>query len=1065
MKKPISLAKLTEPKLYRVFPRDRLFKLLDHKRQHPAIWVTGPAGSGKTTLVASYLDKYMLPRLWYQMDQADSDIATFFYYMGLAGKNAFPSKKTRLPYFSPEYALGISAFTRRYFEVLFDRLKKPSVLVLDNYQEIPPDSLLHEVMRACLVAIPRKMNVIILSRTPPPASLAAATAGNLLDIVDWQDICLRIEETKGIVWHLSGKEYPDAVIDELHQKAGGWAAGLLLLLKSRTNEKSEYPICDNFTPEEIFDYFAGEILKRAESEVKQFLFATAIFPRMTPMMAEKLTGDKYAKDILSRLYRNHWFTDRRLGQKITYEYHPLFREFLLAKAEKNYSRPQLINIKNDAGRILESDGQIESAVSLYHEVDDEKNMIRVILTHAQDLIFQGRHQTLEQWLGNLPDAVLNKEPWLLYWLGACKTPANPVKGRELFEKALSVFEKKSDVAGIFLALCGVLDSITYSFQSFDLFDQWIPKISALCKSTSVFPSPEIEARLTFSMLHALTMRQPQHPEYERWEQQALIYLQSNVDANAKLQLLLPLLIKRIFSGQLTEAEILTNTYRKLTKSPAVTPLSLITFIDLKAFCYWLSGKFEDCNDAITEALELSAAYGVHSIDSFLHAHCAAGALSSGDLASVDKLLQIAETDLERAGAWGKALFYTMATWRNLLDRNFDQSDLYSELAVKWALGSGSPQTIAACYLGRSLSLHACGEYKKASEYLAQAFANSFQTKALQEQFTYHLARAEFSLERGDETTLVESLIKAMSLGRQQGYLNAYFWRSEVMIKLCCEALKRDIEVEYVQDLIRKRQLILEEPPLDIENWPWPIKIFTLGRFVVLKNDRPIEFSVKAQKKPLAMLQALIACGVRDVPEAKIADILWPDADGDLAHRSFATTLHRLRKLIGTHDSLSLSNNRLSLNPGFCWVDARAFEFLLEQAELECTKAETNDKGMMLLKKALELYQGPFLDTELDSWNIETRERLKSKYLRAVERFGSHFESIGQAEKAIELYRRAADIEPLAETIYCWLMLALKNCGQHSEAIAVYERCRTILENTLDVTPSKEAESIYKSLVN
>jgi len=63
-----------------------------------------------------------------------------------------------------------------------------------------------------------------------------------------------------------------------------------------------------------------------------------------------------------------------------------------------------------------------------------------------------------------------------------------------------------------------------------------------------------------------------------------------------------------------------------------------------------------------------------------------------------------------------------------------------------------------------------------------------------------------------------------------------------------------------------------------------------------------------------------------------------------------------------------------------------------------------------------------------------------------------------------LYHRAADIEPLAENIYCRLMVALRNCSRHSEAIAVYDRCRTILENTLDVTPSRETESIYKSLV-
>jgi LuxR family maltose regulon positive regulatory protein len=569
--------------------------------------------------------------------------------------------------------------------------------------------------------------------------------------------------------------------------------------------------------------------------------------------------------------------------------------------------------------------------------------------------------------------------------------------------------------------------------------------------------------VTFSMLHALAMRQPHNPDFKRWEQQALIYLQSNVEANAKLQLLLPLLIKQIFSGQLTEAEILINTYRGLTKSPAVTPLSLITFIDLKAFCYWLSGKFAECNDAIHEALELSSANGVHSMEGFLRAHGAAGALSSGDLASADKLLQIVETNLERAGAWERGLFYTLATWRSLLNRNFDQAAFYSELAVKWALESGSPQTIAACYYGRSLSLHACGEYNKASEYLAQAFANSLQTNALQEQFTYHLAAAEFALERGNETTLVKSLMKAMSLGRKQGYLNTYFWRPEAMIKLCCKALQHDIEVEYVQDLICRRKLIPEEPPFDIENWPWPIKIITLGRFVVLKNDQPVKFSGKTQKKPLAMLQALIACGGRDVPEAKIADILWPDADGDLAHNSFTTTLHRLRKLIGIHDAISLSRNLLSLNPRYCWVDVWAFEFLLERVAKDQKNSDINEKSFASISKALQLYKGPFLATEADVYDIKTTERLKSKYLRAVEHLGSYLERTGQAEKAVKLYQQAVDIEPLAESIYGRLMLVLKNCGQRAQAVEVYNLCRKILEKTLNVTPSKETESIYLSI--
>ena len=78
MKQAPSLAKLTKPKSANVLLRKRLFKLLDDARNKPVVWITAPPGAGKTTLISTYLEKKKLPCIWYQVDEGDGDIASFF---------------------------------------------------------------------------------------------------------------------------------------------------------------------------------------------------------------------------------------------------------------------------------------------------------------------------------------------------------------------------------------------------------------------------------------------------------------------------------------------------------------------------------------------------------------------------------------------------------------------------------------------------------------------------------------------------------------------------------------------------------------------------------------------------------------------------------------------------------------------------------------------------------------------------------------------------------------------------------------------------------------------------
>lgn len=137
-KRTASIAKITRPYITGIFERPRLFILLDKHRTKRVVWVSAPAGSGKTTLVASWLQsRRKLPCLWYQVDERDGELASFFHYLGQAARQASPRNKRPLPLLTPAHIPGVETFTRRYFEELCRRFKPPFALVLDNYQDAP----------------------------------------------------------------------------------------------------------------------------------------------------------------------------------------------------------------------------------------------------------------------------------------------------------------------------------------------------------------------------------------------------------------------------------------------------------------------------------------------------------------------------------------------------------------------------------------------------------------------------------------------------------------------------------------------------------------------------------------------------------------------------------------------------------------------------------------------------------------------------------------------------------------------------------------------------------------
>jgi DNA-binding SARP family transcriptional activator len=216
-----------------------------------------------------------------------------------------------------------------------------------------------------------------------------------------------------------------------------------------------------------------------------------------------------------------------------------------------------------------------------------------------------------------------------------------------------------------------------------------------------------------------------------------------------------------------------------------------------------------------------------------------------------------------------------------------------------------------------------------------------------------------------------------------------------------------------------------------------------------------------------LLKALIALGGRDVPREKLADALWPDADGDRALESLAVNVRRLRGLLGDEEAVQVSEGRVTLSNRVCWVDCWAFKRVIaraERARREEPETKAAPPSTALFEKALGLYQGEFLEEEKDRpWAVTLRERLRGKFLRAVMEAGRSREAAGEWEAALSCYRKGLEADDLHEEFYRRKMICLHRLGRRSEAEAAYQRCRRTLRAGLGVAPSAETDAVLKSV--
>jgi LuxR family maltose regulon positive regulatory protein len=1046
----VGLAKLTPPRVHRALMRNRLLAYLDEARtSRRMICVVGPPGAGKSTLIASWLAAVHIRSIWYQVDPGDADLPTFFYYLGQAVLPFSSGKQPPMPVFSPEYQADPSGFARRFFRELFARLKSGSVLVLDNYQDVGDGPVFHEIIAQAAREVPDGVIIIAISRHPLPNWYARVVAEERAVTISWEALKLTFDEARAIVG-VRVSVAPD-VIEQLHQLSEGWAAGLMLLIEHLQQGAPVDALSRPPSLDAIFNYFADQLFARVSERTQQLLLRLSYLPGISADRAVELTDDDGAGKLLDQLHRRHLFTECRAAAHPVYHFHALLLAFLQHRAAVVLPLQEQLELTRRAARILDQAGRSEEAFARYIASGEIASAQALILREAPSLISQGRWQVVVHWIESLPHEYLARQCWLIYWLGAARVVVAPMQAREILERSHAVAVEVKDELCALQAAAGVIQTHMLLYEAFRPLDAWIEEIQMRLQRLPRFTSVDAEARVYSALLVALSYRRPDEPALDLYAERLQILLPQVSDINLRATATAYLLAWATTTGPVEFAPRMMHALQTILQAPGLTAFNAGWCWFLISWYHCLHGNYLQCKEALSELEKIAHDYGLPSLRKFSALIGAWLEMNACNAEAAQGWLVVMEKAANSGHLFDRAGIDGIKGWLAVL-RNEPQAALRSgDDAVNFFDRSGSlHHRINYRLTGIWAEVMMC-HWDNARARILDMRQLAARTRSFWPEIALRATEACIALEMGDGALAKERVQALLSLAREHGQHHAFAVQIRPWMSRLCElALESDIEAPYVRTLIAR--FGWRAPASRPAHWAWPVIVHTLGGFQLLINGKPASYSRKAPKKPLSVLKVMVAQGGQRVAQRQVIDALWPDEDGDRGHQSLTIALQRLRRLLGNADAIIATEGTLSFDRDLVWVDIEAFEELVKGPAVS-----TN------FSRLAAIYRGPFLSDELDAlWAMPARERLRTRFLQVVERFGQVLEQEAAWSQASDVYLRGLEGEPLAEVLYQGLMRCNLATGRHADGANLYRRMRQMFLST-NVSPSRESERLYRLL--
>jgi LuxR family maltose regulon positive regulatory protein len=399
--------------------RTRLIERLNAALGGEITLVCAPAGFGKTTLLAQWVQTLDRPNAWLSLDEHDNELPVFVHSLAAALQMAFPEafgataaslKAPRI--LPPEHIAAL---------LINDLADVPDdvILVLDDYHCIHNREV-HTLLELLVEHLPLQLHLVLISRSNPPLPLARWLAKGRLNELRGSDLRFTLSETQSFLTRMLGSEAARETAGALDERTEGWIAVLhlaALSLRGTSDHASFLQHLDSYAARSISSYLVGEILAQQAPAVQEVLERASILEQFCAQLCAAVIGSDISPEqvqaTLDWVERENLFLvplDKRQGW---YRFHHLFQGLLQQRLQTHCSQEELATLHRRASAWYAKQGLIEEAIEHARMAGDASEARQLVEAHFFRAFEQEQWVLVEHWLHLLPEEQIQRSPFLL----------------------------------------------------------------------------------------------------------------------------------------------------------------------------------------------------------------------------------------------------------------------------------------------------------------------------------------------------------------------------------------------------------------------------------------------------------------------------------------------------------------------------------------------------------------------------------------------------------------------------------------------------------------------------